>query len=619
MSFKDYSTTPADNTELGDGTYIGPDMLRNKVRPALQQIAADGKELSNHVEDLLDLAQGEPGGDGSLLPKFTLISTGVDIPSDIELVQTVGYDATDVGSAVYVYDAAVDSTYVTAHPYSSFLANDGRGFRLSLEQDLSLLAFGVKADGITDDTVGFQAAVNIAQASGSVLRLPNGKIRLTAPIVISKGLSIIGMPPRVNNNGTLTYAGSWLYFDHTGKGLSFNTSGIYCTDFDLLDFGTVRNQPAPAGGWAPNAHDFDIDIFATQDVRVDGLMLLNPTKGINMNGGGRLNIEYLRGQPFQVGIKIDNALDVCRIHGVHFWPFWYDDANLHSYTQQNLDAIYSLRNDNPQLSNIFAIYARSGLRIGQSGSGGTRRVHLVNADFDAMKDGIWIDNTVTTGTTLQIENFSHLAANSSLGGAGIRVEGSNCIIDVGNFHTGSCRAEAVKITGTGNLVTIARTIVEGYDLGGTNAAAISVGTGNSLYLLDSPQIAGGIGTGTGGLFGGSGVISVNEWRAFTPVVTPQSGSITTYTATGRYKRFGDTVSLKATIIVTTNGTGAGSLQFTLPITPQAADVGFGRNVTSGAQLQVDAAVSGVVKILTSANAYPATSGDTLIIDLEYQP
>jgi hypothetical protein len=37
-------------------------------------------------------------------------------PTDINLVQTVGYDATDVGSAVYVYDAAVDAAYVTAHP-----------------------------------------------------------------------------------------------------------------------------------------------------------------------------------------------------------------------------------------------------------------------------------------------------------------------------------------------------------------------------------------------------------------------------------------------------------------------------------------------------------------------
>jgi hypothetical protein len=73
MAFKDYFKTPADNTALGDGTYIGPDMLRNKVRPALQQIAADGKDLADTVQDRIDLAKGDPGGDGSLIPKFTLI------------------------------------------------------------------------------------------------------------------------------------------------------------------------------------------------------------------------------------------------------------------------------------------------------------------------------------------------------------------------------------------------------------------------------------------------------------------------------------------------------------------------------------------------------------------
>lgn len=49
MAFKDYSTTPASNTNLADGTYIGPNMFRNKVRPALQQLAADGKALADDV------------------------------------------------------------------------------------------------------------------------------------------------------------------------------------------------------------------------------------------------------------------------------------------------------------------------------------------------------------------------------------------------------------------------------------------------------------------------------------------------------------------------------------------------------------------------------------------
>lgn len=43
MPFSDYSSTPASNTTIGDGIYIGPDMDRNNVRPALQTLAADGR------------------------------------------------------------------------------------------------------------------------------------------------------------------------------------------------------------------------------------------------------------------------------------------------------------------------------------------------------------------------------------------------------------------------------------------------------------------------------------------------------------------------------------------------------------------------------------------------
>lgn len=58
MAFKDYSLVPSDNTELGDGTYIGANMLRNKVRPALQQLAADGKELADEVEEAITGTSG---------------------------------------------------------------------------------------------------------------------------------------------------------------------------------------------------------------------------------------------------------------------------------------------------------------------------------------------------------------------------------------------------------------------------------------------------------------------------------------------------------------------------------------------------------------------------------
>jgi hypothetical protein len=59
MAFRDYSLTPASNTTLSDGTYVGPNMLRNKVRPAIQQLMADGRELYETVLAVPGVADAE--------------------------------------------------------------------------------------------------------------------------------------------------------------------------------------------------------------------------------------------------------------------------------------------------------------------------------------------------------------------------------------------------------------------------------------------------------------------------------------------------------------------------------------------------------------------------------
>jgi hypothetical protein len=74
------------------------------------------------------------------------------------------------------------------------------------------------------------------------------------------------------------------------------------------------------------------------------------------------------------------------------------------------------------------------------------------------------------------------------------------------------------------------------------------------------------------------------WTAYTPTITAQSGTITTATATGRYRQSGKTVFLQVDITITTAGTGAGGVIASLPVTA-AANVYVGcayERATSGA-------------------------------------
>jgi hypothetical protein len=100
---------------------------------------------------------------------------------------------------------------------------------------------------------------------------------------------------------------------------------------------------------------------------------------------------------------------------------------------------------------------------------------------------------------------------------------------------------------------------------------------------------------------------------YTPTVSASSGTITTASATGAYTKIGRAVLGHATVTITTNGTGAGSVKFTLPFTPGGDFVGVGRDTgVTGELLQVlGASASTSVDTYDYANNYPGADGAVL--------
>jgi hypothetical protein len=164
MAFKDYSSTPAANTSLGDGTYIGPDMARNDVRPALQQLAADGKDLANTVTTLaVDGINSDPllradlaGNTGASLVQTSsgatvevaLASTRADtaernaidlapvmLDLHMEMMRGAGWQTTDPGdgavqkASTFAGSAAAGAASVTVASATFFKANQLIAFR----------------------------------------------------------------------------------------------------------------------------------------------------------------------------------------------------------------------------------------------------------------------------------------------------------------------------------------------------------------------------------------------------------------------------------------------------------------------------------------------------------
>lgn len=138
----------------------------------------------------------------------------------------------------------------------------------------------------------------------------------------------------------------------------------------------------------------------------------------------------------------------------------------------------------------------------------------------------------------------------------------------------------------------------------------------SLNAPDSLTINEAEITASNGVIFPSGTMDdFTPWTAWTPTVTAGSGSFTTVSGAGKYAVIGGLTFIRVSITITTNGTAATSVRFTLPTTAGEVGVFYGREAgLAGNALQgVVAAASNTVDVYTYANAYPGGSGVGLTV------
>ena len=539
------------------------------------------------------------------------------------------YTKGDGGGGDYYLDAA--DVVSADNGGTVIVAADGGRWKLAIMgYTVSIRQFGAKGDSNgttgngTDDTAAVQAAVDwvISSPTAYGIHIDTGTFRLTSPININGALAITddGVEPYDGVVG-VRGKGSWLYFDHTGRGISIDGTAGSISGIRLGTFGTFRNQPIPATAWAPNPHDYDIYIN-NADVYINDLLLLNPTKGVLLtNGGyGRLDVNRLRGQAFVTMLKVEESYDVVKVNNLHVWPFWQDDTNVHAYTMDNLDAIHLERCDNPMFVNVFSIFARSMVRFSETVTGKTNKARFVNADADRGVLGINVDASVVSGITAQFENITVQAETGVAQSKSVYIEGSNSSIDIGNFRSDLSDQNCIRVEGEGNsLIFAGATRINNFNQSAGGFPAVEVFAGNEARFDNRPSLTGG---GAGAGYGGAGAIYVDEWRTFTPVVTSTSGTITTVGAVSfSYRRFGAMLDFKADIAITANGTGAGAVRVTLPVPISASyAIGNGREVAlSGSALAGQLAPSTeYCDVAKYDNTYPAVDGSRLIINGSYQ-
>ena len=103
--------------------------------------------------------KGRPGGNVMAVGLYSGAS-GLAIPIGTDLVQTSGFSVRGMGHARYQFDEEVDAAYVSAHPRSSFVSANGRGFRLAEERPNALM-FGLR---VGDDPAVMASNADALQA-----------------------------------------------------------------------------------------------------------------------------------------------------------------------------------------------------------------------------------------------------------------------------------------------------------------------------------------------------------------------------------------------------------------------------------------------------------------------
>lgn len=388
---------------------------------------------------------------------------------------------------------------------------------LLADRPVHVREFGAVGDGVTNDAPAIQAAVDaMAATGGGVLQFGPRRYRLASPVVID-GVSVI-LQGTGFTEGPAPRDGTWFTIAATGF-TPFTFTGVNTRGCAVRDIAVHQTHAAAqVPGWAPTDYDF---VFRVQDclgsVDFANVFLCAVNRGIWIDNSGRFNIQRLRGQVFTRGIEIDRSLDIGRIDHIHFWTFATVDPDVVAWQQQNLDALLLRRNDGIFLDDIFVLGARSVLRFASSASGVTTKFYVGNLYADFAQYAVWVEGNGVDGqianATTQGEAIAPVGAVMP-GGSGLRIDGNNARLHIGNLRIDAVESNAIRINGTGNRVDVFSFRAQGYNSLNNGSSAIHVanvgaGTPNLVYLGTPPLLANGnagplANTGTNGFVASGG-------------------------------------------------------------------------------------------------------------------
>jgi hypothetical protein len=496
---------------------------------------------------------------------------------------------------------------------------------------VSVLDFGADPTGVADSTTAIQNALNSLPVVGGRLVFNAGTYRFSS-VIINKPVEIIG--DGAQSGGVVFTTNSVLapfFSANAVSGISISgfyaTSTVVRTSGKYFDF--INTNRVEIFDFFADKYFVCIGIDGGSEIKIDTAQMFDGTDAtVSPNSGA-----ILLGETNYTGsIGIDNIYikgsDPAKQTAFGIRAKFVDVLNLGS----NVTAIQcgntvDLVPTSGQTASLVKFIqptcdtGKIGLNIAPTGSGRVIRCDFISGWFGQNTNaGVVIDGSA--GTVDGVDFIGGELINNT--NTGINVFGANAKnIRVKGFKVGGngigIRAD------TGANVQIEENLIGASSAAAANTTGVAIGatvTGSmsrNQFTTNTTPVSNAASNTAFRVF--DNLDADINWQSFTPVITAQSGTITTKSGTCRFcERYG-TIVFEMSLTITTNGTGAAGVLATLPSLVRNASVFVGRSAgVAGKMLQAYVGSAGNQLVIYNFDGtYPvAAANEVLVITGSYE-
>lgn len=541
-----------------------------------------------------------------------------------------------IGSGVWlsVGDAALRS---------QLAANNGSnlvGFKGSLanEVPVTLNAFlkptyilsrwGAAGDGVTDDSVAIQRAIDAMPEVGSLyFDKPSYKLN---NVTITKGLSLLG--------SDFSQSGVHLINNHPTNP-TFKSTDINNIKIDGFYFDSSVTRTSSTKGY--------LDFTTSHRVTVQNCFFWEYFLAVSFNGGTEINFDTCEGFTTKNGtgsgfawfgkdnytgsinivncyLKVDDSATNLPEFGIRFG--YVDVAYIDGSTTiiRHGHDVEVVPNGSSQFAHLIKIVggildtAKSGIFV-QPINGADAEVELIGCYSAAMAQAAWIFD----GTNGKVVASISGGQVFNCGVSAVEVIGANATVNISNLRFSNNQI-GLHVTNSGTCYADS-CLFGDFDNAAGNQNAYAIDATGKGYLTN-PTFRNNISMGSNL----STAFKVcDTWMTHSAInVASSSGTIGPVTVIySKYKLKPNEAIFELAFTVTNNNTGAAALGVSLPLACKSHVVGSGRNVTNGKMLQVTADPVGSpsnpdgksMSIFNYDNTYPGQSGQySIVIKCSYE-